>query len=255
MKKRIWIVGGSSGIGLELVKKWLQGGIYIIASARKASSTKELLALRQIYEEQLQIVDIDVTSIESVKKAVPQAWRRFEGIDIWFYNAAVYEVMSTKEWNVEHFESMIQINYMGAIRVMSELLPYFERKGQGRWIWNSSLSSYFGLPLGGGYSAPKAALLNLAESLQPELNVKGIELQVINHGFVKTRLTQKNSFDMPELMTPEEAAVNIIKAMKKPYRFEIHFPFKLSTFLQTLRLLPYSVSLVLTKKMLPTDNT
>ena len=254
MNKRIWIVGGSSGIGLELVKKWLQGDNYVIASARKASSTKELLALRQIYEEQLQIVDIDVTSIESVKKAVPQAWKRFEGIDVWFYNAAVYEVMSAEDWNVEHFEGMMQINYMGAVRVMTELLPYFEKEGEGRWIWNASLSSYFGLPLGGGYSGPKAALLNLAESLQPELNVKGIELQVINHGFVKTRLTQKNSFDMPELMTPESAAENIIKAMKKPYRFEIHFPFKLATFLQTLRLLPYRVSLALTKKMLPKDN-
>lgn len=253
MKKRIWIVGGSSGIGLELVKIWLQEGNCVISSARNATNSKELLALKQIYEEQLQIIDVDVTSINSVKKAVTEAWKRFDGIDVWFYNAAVYEVMSTKEWNIEYFEAMMQINYMGAVRVMSEILPYFEKKGEGRWIWNASLSSYFGLPLGGGYSAPKAALLNLAESLQPELNVKGIELQVVNHGFVKTRLTQKNSFDMPELMTPEVAAENIIKATKKPYRFEIHFPFKLSTFLQTLRLLPYRISLVLTKKMLPKE--
>jgi len=78
---------------------------------------------------------------------------------------------------------------------------------------------------------------------------------VINHGFVKTRLTQKNSFDMPELMTPEEAAENIIKETKKPYQFEIHFPFKLSTFLQTLRLIPYRLSLTITKKMLPKDSS
>jgi len=185
MKKRIWIIGGSSGIGLELVKQWLQEGFLVITSARNASSTKELLALKKIYEKQLQIVDIDVTSTESVKKAVPQAWKRFEGIDVWFYNAAVYEVMSTEEWNVEHFEAMMQINYMGAVRVMNDLLPYFEKEGEGRWIWNASLSSYFGLPLGGGYSAPKAALVNLAEALQPELMAKGIELQIINHGFVK----------------------------------------------------------------------
>ncbi|MBT8344445.1 MAG: SDR family NAD(P)-dependent oxidoreductase [Sulfurovum sp.] len=255
MKKRIWIVGGSSGIGLELVKKWLLEGNYVVSSARHASNTKELLALKHIYESQLQIIDMDVTSMESVKRAVPQAWKRFDGIDVWFYNAAVYEVMSAEEWNVEHFEAMMQINYMGVVRVMSETLPYFEKEGKGRWIWNASLSSYFGLPLGGGYSAPKAALLNLAEALQPELSVKGIALQVINHGFVKTRLTQKNSFDMPELMTPEEAAENIIKETKKPYRFEIHFPFKLSIFLQTLRLIPYRVSLAITKKMLPKDST
>ncbi len=254
MKKRIWIVGGSSGIGLELVKKWLQEGILVIISARNSSSTKELLALKRIYEKQLQIVDMDVTSTESVKKAVPQAWKRFEGIDEWFYNAAVYEVMSIEEWNVEHFEAMMQVNYMGAVRVMNELLPYFEKEKKGRWIWNASLSSYFGLPLGGGYSAPKAALLNLAESLHPELRAKGIQLQVINHGFVKTRLTQKNNFDMPELMSPEEAAEKIIKGTKNTHRFEIHFPFKLSTFLQALRLLPYRVSLALTKKMLPKES-
>lgn len=253
MKKRIWIVGGSSGIGLELVKKWLQEGMYVITSARKASSTKELLALKQIYDKHIQIIDMDVTSMESVKKAVPQAWKRFEGIDVWFYNAAVYEVMSTKEWNVDHFESMMQINYMGAVRVMNELLPYFDKKGEGRWIWNASLSSYFGLPLGGGYSAPKAALLNLAESLQPELSAKGIQLQVINHGFVKTRLTEKNSFEMPELMTPEVAAEHIIQGMNNSNRFEIHFPFKLSSFLQILRLLPYRISLAMTKKMLPKE--
>jgi NAD(P)-dependent dehydrogenase (short-subunit alcohol dehydrogenase family) len=251
MKKRIWIVGASSGIGLELVKQWLLEGHFVVSSARNASYTKELLALKHIYETQLQIVDIDVTSMESVKKAVPQAWKRFNGLDVWFYNAAVYEVMSAQEWNVEHFEAMMQVNYMGAVRVMSEILPHFEKQGQGRWIWNASLSSYFGLPLGGGYSAPKAALVNLAEALQPELQEKGIEMQIINHGFVKTRLTQKNSFEMPGLMTAEEAAQRIIKETSKPYRFEFHFPFKLSAFLQTLRILPYRISLALTKKMLP----
>ena len=251
MQQRIWIVGGSSGIGLELVKKWLQQGHFVVASGRHASDTKELLALKHIHEVQLQIVDIDVNSLDSVSKAVYQAWRRFDGLDVWFYNAAVYEVMSVEEWNVAHFEAMMQVNYLGAVRVMSELIPYFEAKKSGRWIWNASLSSYFGLPLGGGYSAPKAALVNLAEALQPELLTKGIELQLINHGFVKTRLTQKNTFEMPELMSPEDAASRIADEIQKKYHFEIHFPFKLSTFLQTLRLIPYKLSLFLTKKMLP----
>jgi short-subunit dehydrogenase len=159
--------------------------------------------------------------------------------------------MSTKEWDVTHFEAMTQVNYLGAVRVMTEIMPYFETQKSGRWVWNASLSSYFGLPLGGGYSAPKAALLNLAEALQPELKVQGIELQIINHGFVKTKLTEKNTFEMPELMSPDQAAKNIIEAIEKKYRFEIHFPYKFSKVLQVLRLLPYKWSLGLTKKMLP----
>ena len=251
MKDRIWIVGGSSGIGLELVKLWLESGNSVIASAQNASQSKDLLTLKHIYESKLQIIDIDVTCMESVSRAVYQAWKRFNGIDIWFYNAAVYEVMSTKEWDIKHYEAMMQVNYLGAVRVMTELIPYFESQKSGRWIWNASLSSYFGLPLGGGYSATKAALVNLAESLQPELKDKGIDLKIINHGFVKTKLTEKNTFEMPELMEPEEAAQKIIEGIGKKDRFEIHFPFKLSTVLQLLRLLPYRFSLAMTKRMLP----
>lgn len=251
MKNRIWIVGGSSGIGLELVKQWLESGHFVIASAQNASNTKELLMLKHIYESQLQIIDIDVTSKESVSKAVTQAWKRFDGLDLWFYNAAVYEVMSVKEWKVEHFEAMMDVNYLGVVRVMTQLIPFFEKQQSGRWVWNASLSSYFGLPLGGGYSAPKAAMMNLAEALQPELKEKGITLQVINHGFVKTKLTEKNTFEMPQLMEPEDAAHTIITRLEDKDRFEIHFPFKLSMFLRLLSLLPYKIALALTKKMLP----
>jgi short-subunit dehydrogenase len=133
---------------------------------------------------------------------------------------------------------------------MTHLLPYFERQGHGRWVFNGSLASYFGLPYGGGYSAPKAALMNLAESIQPELLAKNIKLQTINHGFVKTRLTDKNDFDMPELMAVETAAEKIAEALEGPYRFETHFPPKLSFFLRMLRVLPYGIALALTRRML-----
>ncbi len=113
------------------------------------------------------------------------------------------------------------------------------------------MSSYFGLPQGGGYSAPKAALVNLAQALHPELDLLNIKLQIINHGFVKTRLTDKNSFEMPQLMTPLFTAEKILEGIEKSNSFEIRFPFILSLFLRTLRFLPYKVSLALTKKMIP----
>ncbi len=249
--KRIWIVGASSGIGFELVKIWLLKGSQVVCSSRNASRTIELVKLKEIHGENLHILDMDVGSLESVKNAVPNAWKYFGGIDLWFYNAGVYEVMPIENWNVAHFEDMMQVNYMGTVRVMSEIMPYFKEQKSGRWVWNSSLSSYFGLPLGGGYSASKAALCNLAEALQPELEKYGVELQIINHGFVKTRLTQKNSFNMPELMDPIDAAKRIAKEIDKSYHFEIHFPFKISMFLALLRLFPYRLSLFLTKKMTP----
>ena len=250
MSKRIWMVGGSSGIGLELVKLWLLNGSRLIVSARQAYSNEMLQALQEVYPENIRLIDMDVTDPSSVSKAVKDAWKVYEGLDMWFYNAGAYETMKIHEWKFEHFKQMNMVNYLGAVNLMTELTSLFETQGYGRWVVNLSLSSYIGLPYGGGYSAPKAALLNLAESIQPELLEKNIRLQVINHGFVKTRLTSKNDFEMPQLMEPESAAQKIFEGLKKPYAFEIRFPFALSLFLRLLRILPYRLSLALTKKAL-----
>jgi NAD(P)-dependent dehydrogenase (short-subunit alcohol dehydrogenase family) len=250
MNKRIWIVGGSSGIGLELVKLWLIEEHRVIVSARHASDNELLQALKEIYPDTLELVDMDVAETGSIAQAVSKAWDVYDGIDIWFYNAGAYETMKVKEWKYEHFRQMNTVNYLGAVNLMTELYPLFEKQGHGRWVFNLSLSAYIGLPYGGGYSAPKAALLNLSESIQPELMEKNIRLQIINHGFVKTRLTSKNDFEMPQLMEPEAAAKKIFEGLKKPYAFEIRFPFGLSLFLRVLKLLPYRLSLFLTKKAL-----
>ena len=174
----------------------------------------------------------------------------FNGIDIWFYNAGAYEVMDIHQWDIKKFEQMNNTNYLGAVKIMIELLPYFKKQNSGKWIWNLSLSSYFGLPKGGAYSAPKSGLLNLAQAIQPELLNENIYLQIINHGFVKTRLTAKNDFDMPQLMTPSFTAKKIYEGILKTNDFEIRFPFALSIFLRFLSILPYKISLGLTRKLL-----
>jgi len=250
-EKRIWIVGGSSGIGLELVKLCLKANYKVVVSSRTATANEALLILQEIYKENISLIDFDVSLKDEIQTAVKKAWNSFDGLDIWFYNAGAYEVMDIDTWSSEKFEKMNEVNYLGVIRVMTTLLPYFKEKKKGHWVWNSSISSYFGLPLGGGYSAPKAALVNLAQSIQPELDKFNIELQIINHGFVKTRLTDKNEFEMPQLMQPKYTAQKILIGIQNPNSFEIRFPLALSLFLRVLSLLPYKISLGLTKKMLP----
>ena len=253
-KKRIWIVGGSSGIGLELVKLCLKNNYFVIASSRNASKTDDLKKLKEQFSKKLNLLDIDVTSKEDISVKVKSAYSIYDGLDIWFYNAALYNVMSIDSWDIEKFEQMNEVNYLGVIRVMSNLLPFIQNnktKQDIKWIWNCSLSSYFGLPQGGGYSAPKAALVNLAESIQPELKTSNINLQIINHGFVKTRLTAKNDFEMPQLMEAHDTALKILEGIENSSSFEIRFPFGLRIFLSLLKILPYKISLALTKKMLP----
>ena len=249
-KRTIWIVGASSGIGLELVKKWLWSNHNVVASSRSASSSEALRALSIQFPHQLVMVDLDASDHAHIDQAVEKAWDAFGSIDRWFYNAGAYEVMKMEQWSEDAFVQMNEVNYLGAVRIMIPLSSKFIAQGHGEWIWNISLSSYFGLPYGGGYSAPKAALLNLAESIQPELKTKGIRLRVINHGFVKTRLTSKNDFEMPQLMEPSDAAEQIVEALEREHGFEIRFPKALSQFLSFLRILPYTFALKLTSKAL-----
>lgn len=174
----------------------------------------------------------------------------FDGLDLWFYNVGVYQPMTCEEWDWSAFMQMNHSNYLGVVALMLPLQKLFKAQGHGRWVWNASLASYFGLPYGGGYSAPKAALVNLAQTLQPELAAQQINLQIINHGFVRTRLTEKNQFAMPGLLEPEQAAAQIAQALERSTAFEICFPFRLRIILSLLKFMPYAWSLALTAKML-----
>lgn len=250
-QKKIWIVGGSSGIGLEFAKLCLEKNYKVVVSSRTASTNQSLQTLQKKFTTHLGLLDLDlVASHSDIQACVKKAWNYFDGLDICFYNAGAYTIMNIDSWESQEFAQMNHVNYLGVTTIMSALVVYFKIQKKGHWVWNSSVSSYFGLPQAGGYSAPKAALVNLAQSIHPELNRHNIDLQIINHGFVQTRLTDKNDFEMPQLMTPLYAAQKIFEGIQNPKRFEIRFPFLLTLFLRFLSLLPYRLSLSLTKRML-----
>lgn len=250
MEKCIWIIGSSSGIGLELVKIYLNAGYNVIASSTNAVNTTELLKLKDKFSNKLNLLNIDVSDEKSVKNCVEEAFNIKKCIDICFYNAGVYEVTNLDNLNINEHETMMNINFLGAIRVLKYFLTNRVESNKSTIVFNVSLSSYFGLPYGGAYSSTKAALVNYAQSIQPELIEKNVEVRIINHGFVKTRLTQKNDFDMPQLLEPSVAAKKIFEGLNKPYRFEIYFPFILSRVLRFISLIPYSLSFKITKRFL-----
>jgi short-subunit dehydrogenase len=96
------------------------------------------------------------------------------------------------------------------------------------------------LPTASAYGASKAALVNMAESLYPDMKKQGIALSLVMPGFVKTPLTDKNTFPMPFRISAEEAATRIRRGMEKKH-FLITFPRRFTTGLRLLRLLPYGL--------------
>ena len=132
---------------------------------------------------------------------------------------------------------MIDVNLHGVLRVLSYVLPAFVARDAGTIVLTGSVAGYRGLPGALGYGLSKAALIHLAENLQIDLARTNVKIRLINPGFVKTQLTDKNDFAMPFIITPHAAAKAIMRGLRGN-RFEIHFPKRFSYLLKLLRLLP-----------------
>jgi short-subunit dehydrogenase len=129
-------------------------------------------------------------------------------------------------------------NYMGVVNCLAALGPRMIARRSGHLSWIASVAGYMGLPKAAAYGPTKAALINLAESLYPEMREKGVLVSVINPGFVETPLTQQNDFEMPFLMKPEDAARRTIEGLAAG-RFEVAYPCRFVAILKSVRLLPY----------------
>lgn len=234
--KKIWIVGASEGIGrslaLELAKDKAN---HLIISARNQNRLDELS--REIKVDNLAIA-LDVRNKNSILEAWNKIQEKYKTIDTLIYCAGYYKPMSVKAIDLAEAETMIDVNLTGAIRVLDQALPQFISRKNGHIILIGSIAGYRGLPNSFGYGASKAGLIHLAENLKAELSNLNIKIQVINPGFVKTRLTDLNNFNMPSIISSEEAALEIIKKMNANC-FESRFPFIFANILKLLSKLPY----------------
>ena len=147
------------------------------------------------------------------------------------------------------FERLMRINFMGVIHGIDAVRGHFLAQGAGEIIITASVAGFRGLPNTAPYGATKAALINMAESLAPEFAQRGVALRVINPGFVRTPLTDKNDFEMPGIIEPEEAARLIIRKLNLS-GFELLVPTSFGLVMKLIRILPYRLFFALTRRML-----
>jgi short-subunit dehydrogenase len=233
---RIWLIGASEGIGRaiagELAKEQEN---FLILSARNEKRLKELA--EEIPRNNL-LVPVDVASSASIEQAWNTIQNEIGSIDKVIYCAGYYKPMSADNMQIEEIEQMIQVNLTGCMRVLSCVVPEFITKRAGHVVLIGSIAGFRRLPNAIGYGASKAGIIHLAENLKCDLSEYNIKVQVINPGFVRTRLTDLNQFPMPAIMESEQAAKYIIKYMNSK-AFEARFPFLFANLLKILSLLPY----------------
>jgi len=229
--KTAWVTGASTGIGREIVLQLKAAGVRVAASAR---SPEKLAALGP----GVLAIPLDVTDAKACHFAAEQVEAELGPIDLVVFGAGTYAPVAADNIDPDLFAHTMNTNYMGVVNCLAAVAPRMTARGSGHISWIASVAGFMGLPKAAAYGPTKAALINLAECLEPEMKLKGVLISVINPGFVATPLTAQNDFEMPFLMQPEEAGRRTIEGLAAG-RFEIAYPRRFVAILRTLRALPY----------------
>jgi len=229
--KTVLITGATSGIGEALVAQYHQSGFMVIACGR---NEQKLNALKQRFEH-VKTYAFDITNAEQIQAVA----EHINDIDIMVLNAGdclyIDDVMS---FNAKVFEQVINTNLVS----MGYMLEAFLNKMLcgGQVVFVSSSATILPFQRAQAYGASKAGVDYLADSLRVDLLPHGIDVTLVHPGFIKTPLTDKNTFDMPFMLTAKQAANAIFKGVeqRKPY---LQFPKRLTYLLKLISFMPRSV--------------
>jgi len=244
----IWITGASSGIGAEVARQYVAAGHTVCLSARNATALENLAADWASQPGAAHVFPLDVTDPEASTGVYADICGSVGVPDLVILNAGTHKENPVAEFDRHAYQRIMNINYMGVVNCMQAVVPACIERRAGHIAVVSSVAGYRGLPNASAYGASKAALINMCEALQPELANYDVRLRLINPGFVRTPLTDLNDFHMPFLMEVEDAAQAMIARLEGRH-FEITFPRRFTWILKCLRMLPYSLYLGLTRKL------
>jgi NAD(P)-dependent dehydrogenase (short-subunit alcohol dehydrogenase family) len=234
--KRVWLVGASTGIGRATASALHAQGAQVVVSARKVAELDAFVAAHP----GAVAVPLDATDRHSVRAAVTEA-AHGGGLDCVVYCAGHYAPQQASALDLDELLRHNAVNYLGALHVLDAVVPLLlaqppQRRGHISLV--GSVAGYRGLPNSLAYGPTKAALIHLAETLYIDLHAKGVGVSLISPGFVETPLTAQNRFKMPALITPQEAARQMLRGWARG-AFEIHFPRRFTLGMKLLQLLPY----------------
>lgn len=242
-----WVTGAGKGIGRALAIRLAEDGWSVAVSARTASDLESLVA--EGPAGRIFAFPLDITDDIRAEATVWEIEQRLGEIDLAVLNAGTHKPFVAEGFTANAFRGLVEANLMGTVHCLAPVMHRLIRRRRGHIAVVASLAGYRGLPTAAAYGSTKAALINMCEALQPDLRRHGVKLQLINPGFVKTPLTDRNAFPMPFLMPADDAVSAIMRGLKREV-FEISFPWRFAILMKSLRLLPDRLFFRLTRRMI-----
>jgi short-subunit dehydrogenase len=228
----VWVIGASSGIGRAVAAALSRRGARVIVSARQAEPLQAFVAEHAGGV----ALPLDVTRADQLHSAAGKVGA-LGAPALVVYCAGHYRAQQATQFDRQEMEKHLAVNYGGVLHLLEAVLPMLIKARAGHLCLVGSVAGYRGLPLSLAYGPTKAALNNLAENLYLDLHPLGLGVSIVNPGFVETPLTAQNRFPMPALISPDEAAAQMIKGWARG-RFEMNFPRRFTAWMRLLRCLP-----------------
>ncbi|OGS39906.1 MAG: hypothetical protein A2506_00500 [Elusimicrobia bacterium RIFOXYD12_FULL_66_9] len=225
---RVLITGATSGLGRGVAVLLARRGWRLALTGRRVDALQE--TARLVIEAGGEALPLpgsvtDMDEIRAHHAAIKAAWG---GLDWAILNAGVSESMDSKAFSEELVRWTFDANLFGVCRWLELLIPDMVAQGSGVIAGISSLAAFRGLPQSGPYSASKAALNSLLESVRVDLRSTGVDIVTVCPGFVKSEMTARHGEgSMPFLMETEEGAAAIVAGIDARRRV-VHFPWPLS---------------------------
>ena len=236
--QRVWLIGASSGIGEACAKALIKAGAKVALSSRRVERLNPIAALAD--PGQAFVLPLDVTDEAQLKDSYQSILGSWGGIDLLLFVSGMYVPLRVDNFDIDAAEQTIDANLLGPMRAVALVLPEMLKVHAGHIAIVGSVAGYSGLPKALAYGPSKAAIINFCETLYYDLLPQGVSVHMISPGFVATEATAQNDFEMPALISAEEAAIEILNGIEKG-EFDIHFPKRFSRFLKFLRILPYPI--------------
>jgi NAD(P)-dependent dehydrogenase (short-subunit alcohol dehydrogenase family) len=186
------------------------------------------------------VLPLDVTNTDQLESAYQSILENWGGLDLMLFVSGVYTPLRADNFDFEIAQKTIDANLLGPMRAVAIVLPEMLKSHSGHIAIVGSVAGYSGLPKALAYGPSKAGIINFCENLFYDLLPEGVSVHMISPGFVATEATAQNDFEMPALITADEAAQEILAGLQAG-EFDIHFPKRFSGFLKFLRILPYPI--------------
>jgi short-subunit dehydrogenase len=236
-QKTIFITGASSGIGRAVAEAYAAPDMTLLLTGRSAQRLEEVAEACRRKGAMVDVAAIDVTDRPALEAQI-RAWDQRSPIDIVIANAGVSGGTSMDAERTEaQLREIINTNLIGTFNTVNPLIPLMQARKAGHIVLVSSMAGFRGMPNAPAYSTSKVAVRAYGDALRPLLKAEGITVTTIFPGFVKTPLTDVNTFPMPFMMSAEKAAGIIKRGLDRQKAF-ICFPRQMYFFCWLLGIIP-----------------